>query len=69
MIRVILIALALALLTLVLLPFQLAGIVFNSQLQRIVPRLFHRAVCAIIVPERMTSSAPIRRPPLSWCAA
>lgn len=48
MIRVILIALALLLLTLVLLPFQLVGILFNSQLQRIVPHLYHRAVCAII---------------------
>lgn len=48
MIRVILITLALLLLTLVLLPFQLAGILFNSRLQRIVPHLYHRAVCAII---------------------
>lgn len=48
MIRVALIALALLLLTLVLLPFQLAGILLNSRLQRIVPHLFHRAVCAIV---------------------
>jgi lyso-ornithine lipid O-acyltransferase len=48
MIRVALIVLALLLLTLVLLPFQLAGIVFNSRLQRIVPKLFHRAVSAIV---------------------
>ncbi|MFX8891454.1 1-acyl-sn-glycerol-3-phosphate acyltransferase, partial [Acinetobacter baumannii] len=33
---------------LLLLPFQLAGILFNSRLQRIVPNLFHRATCAII---------------------
>jgi hypothetical protein len=48
MIRITLIILALVLLTLVLLPFQLAGILFDSRLQRIVPRLFHRAVSAIV---------------------
>ncbi|WP_315835386.1 lysophospholipid acyltransferase family protein [Bradyrhizobium prioriisuperbiae] len=48
MIRVVLTVLTLLLLTLVLLPFQLAGILFNSRLQRIVPHLFHRAVSAII---------------------
>jgi 1-acyl-sn-glycerol-3-phosphate acyltransferase len=48
MIRITLIILALALLTLVLLPFQLVGILFDSKLQRIVPHLFHRAVSAIV---------------------
>jgi lyso-ornithine lipid O-acyltransferase len=48
MIRVILIVIALSLLTLVLLPFQVAGILFNSSLQRIVPNIYHRAVCLII---------------------
>lgn len=48
MIRIVLIALILLLLTLVLLPFQLAGILLNSRLQRTVPHLFHRVVCAII---------------------
>ncbi|MGO4712284.1 lysophospholipid acyltransferase family protein [Bradyrhizobium sp. 2TAF24] len=48
MIRVPLVVLTLLALTLVLLPFQLIGIMFDNRLQRIVPHLFHRAVCAII---------------------
>ncbi len=44
----ILILLALAGLTLVLLPFQLAGIAFDLRLQRTVPHLYHRAVCALV---------------------
>ena len=48
MIRLPLIVITLLLLTLVLLPFQLIGIVFDNRLQRIVPHLFHRAVCAVI---------------------
>ena len=48
MIRVVLIALFFVLLTLVLLPFQLAGIVFNTRMQRTIPHLFHRALCAVI---------------------
>jgi len=48
MIRVISIALALLALTLVLLPFQLIGLVFDLRLQRIVPHLYHRVLCALI---------------------
>ena len=48
MIRIVLAVSALVLLTLLLLPFQVAGILFNSRLQRIVPHLYHRGVCAII---------------------
>jgi len=33
---------------LLLLPFQLAGILLNNRLQRIVPTLFHRTACALI---------------------
>lgn len=38
----------LALLTLALLPFQLAGLLFRSPMQRMVPQLFHRGVCALL---------------------
>lgn len=38
----------LVLLTLVLLPFQLAGLLFRSPLQRLVPQIFHRGVCALL---------------------
>ena len=48
MIRTIYTSALLVLIALLLLPFQLAGILFNSRLQRIVPNLFHRAACAII---------------------
>jgi lyso-ornithine lipid O-acyltransferase len=48
MIRFVFILLALAGLTLVLLPFQLAGIAFDLRLQRTIPHLYHRAVCALI---------------------
>ena len=44
MIRIVLAVSALVLLTLLLLPFQVAGILFNSRLQRIVPHLYHRGV-------------------------
>jgi 1-acyl-sn-glycerol-3-phosphate acyltransferase len=48
MIRVILIALAFLVLTLVLLPFQLIGIAFELRLQRTIPHLYHRVLCALI---------------------
>ncbi len=48
MIRVILIALAFLALTLVLLPFQLIGIAFDLRLQRTIPHLYHRILCALI---------------------
>jgi lyso-ornithine lipid O-acyltransferase len=48
MIRVISIALAFLALTLVLLPFQLIGIAFDLRLQRSIPHLYHRVLCALI---------------------
>src|ERR1700686_4295073 len=48
MIRVALIALAFFALTLLLLPFQLIGIAFNLRLQRSIPHLYHRILCALI---------------------
>jgi 1-acyl-sn-glycerol-3-phosphate acyltransferase len=48
MIRVILIALAFVILTLVLLPFQLIGLAFGLRLQRTIPHLYHRILCAVI---------------------
>lgn len=48
MIRVFAIVLFLVLVTLLLLPFQLAGIVLNNRLQRIVPHIYHRILCAVI---------------------
>jgi 1-acyl-sn-glycerol-3-phosphate acyltransferase len=48
MIRFIFIVAALVVLTLVLLPFQLIGIAFDMRLQRVVPHLYHRALCALI---------------------
>ena len=48
MIRVILVALAFLALTLVLLPFQLIGIAFDLRLQRTIPHLYHRVLCALI---------------------
>jgi 1-acyl-sn-glycerol-3-phosphate acyltransferase len=46
--RIVLIALALVALTLLLLPFQLIGIAFDLRLQRSIPHLYHRALCALI---------------------
>jgi 1-acyl-sn-glycerol-3-phosphate acyltransferase len=48
MIRVISIALAFVALTLALLPFQLIGMVFDLRLQRSIPHLYHRILCALI---------------------
>lgn len=48
MIRIAFILLALVILFLVLVPFQIAGIVFNNSLQRSVPVLFHRMACRIM---------------------
>jgi 1-acyl-sn-glycerol-3-phosphate acyltransferase len=48
MIRVISIALALLALTLALLPFQVIGLAFDLRLQRIIPHLYHRVLCALI---------------------
>jgi len=48
MIRVISFALAFVALTLVLLPFQLAGLAFDLRLQRTIPHLYHRVLCALI---------------------
>jgi lyso-ornithine lipid O-acyltransferase len=48
MIRSVFVILAVALLTLVLVPFQLIGIAFRLPLQRGVPYLYHRILCALI---------------------
>lgn len=48
MIRVFSIVLFLVLVTLLLLPFQLIGIVFNTRLQRTIPHIYHRILCAVI---------------------
>jgi 1-acyl-sn-glycerol-3-phosphate acyltransferase len=40
--------LAFVVLTLVLLPFQLVGIAFDLRLQRTIPHLYHRILCALI---------------------
>jgi 1-acyl-sn-glycerol-3-phosphate acyltransferase len=48
MIRFLPIVLALVVLTLVLLPFQLIGIAFDMRMQRTIPHLYHRALCALI---------------------
>jgi 1-acyl-sn-glycerol-3-phosphate acyltransferase len=48
MIRATLILLAFLTLTLVLLPFQLIGIAFDLRLQRTIPHLYHRVLCALI---------------------
>src|SRR6202043_3353271 len=48
MIRIVPIVLAIVALTLVLLPFQLIGIAFNLRLQRSIPHLYHRILCALI---------------------
>lgn len=47
MIRFTLVILALAILTLVLLPFQLIAIAFGLRWQRTIPRLYHRVLCAL----------------------
>ena len=48
MIRLVFTLIALVMLTLVLLPFQLIGIAFGLRLQRTVPQLYHRVFCAMI---------------------
>lgn len=48
MIRAIPVIFILVVVALLLLPFQLAGILLNNRLQRIVPILFHRTACALI---------------------
>jgi 1-acyl-sn-glycerol-3-phosphate acyltransferase len=48
MIRFIFVVLALVVLTLVLLPFQLIGIALGLRLQRTIPHLYHRALCALV---------------------
>jgi lyso-ornithine lipid O-acyltransferase len=48
MIRAVLIVLAIVVLTLALLPFQLIGLAFGLRLQRRIPHLYHRILCALI---------------------
>lgn len=48
MIRAIPVIAILVVVALLLLPFQVAGILLNNRLQRIVPILFHRTACALI---------------------
>ena len=48
MIRAVLIVLAFVVLTLVLLPLQLIGLAFGLRLQRSIPHLYHRILCALI---------------------
>ena len=47
MIRFPLVLLALIALTLVLLPFQLIALALNLRMQRSIPHLFHRVLCAL----------------------
>jgi 1-acyl-sn-glycerol-3-phosphate acyltransferase len=48
MIRFTAVLIAVTVLTLLLLPLQLIGIVFNLRLQRSIPHLYHRAFCALV---------------------
>lgn len=48
MIRIIFFALAFFALTLVLVPLQLIGLAFDLRLQRSIPHLYHRVLCALI---------------------
>ena len=48
MIRIVLVALAFVVLTLLLLPLQLIGLAFELRLQRTIPHLYHRMLCALI---------------------
>jgi 1-acyl-sn-glycerol-3-phosphate acyltransferase len=48
MIRVVLLGFAFLALTLTLLPFQLIAILFGLRLQRSIPHLYHRILCALI---------------------
>jgi 1-acyl-sn-glycerol-3-phosphate acyltransferase len=48
MIRVVLFGFAFLALTLALLPFQLVAILFDLRLQRSIPHLYHRILCALI---------------------
>ena len=48
MIRVVLFGFAFFALTLALLPFQLVGLAFDLRLQRTIPHLYHRILCALI---------------------
>lgn len=48
MIRSVFVVATLVVVALVLLPFQLAGILLNNRLQRVIPILFHKTACAII---------------------
>jgi 1-acyl-sn-glycerol-3-phosphate acyltransferase len=65
MIRFTAVLIAVSVLTLLLLPLQFIGIVFNLRLQRIIPHLFHRAFCALVgvrireVGIRRTSDTPV----------
>lgn len=47
-IRIALIIFCLIIVTLVLLPFQLAGLAFDLKIRRYVPRLWHRAACFLL---------------------
>ena len=64
MIRVISIALAFVALTLALLPFQLIGMVFDLRLQRTIPHLYHRILCALIGVRFARSGRDRRQAPL-----
>jgi 1-acyl-sn-glycerol-3-phosphate acyltransferase len=48
MIRVVLIAITFLTLTLVLLPFQLVGLIFRLPIQRVIPHWYHRMLCVVI---------------------
>src|SRR6202048_368118 len=48
MIRLRLLALAFLAFTVVLLPFQLIGLVFDLRLQRTIPHVYHRVLCVLI---------------------
>jgi 1-acyl-sn-glycerol-3-phosphate acyltransferase len=65
MIRFILVILALAVLTLILLPFQWMAIVFNLDWQRTIPHFYHRILCALAgVRIRQIGSQTTTRPVL-----
>ncbi|MGB3447978.1 MAG: lysophospholipid acyltransferase family protein [Xanthobacteraceae bacterium] len=65
MIRFTLVILALAILTLVLLPFQLITIAFGLRWQRTIPRLYHRLLCALAgVRIRQIGNQTVARPVL-----
>ena len=48
MARFVIVATAIAILTLILMPFQIVSVLLGLNLQRVIPVLYHRLVCALI---------------------